>query len=270
MKKVLLPLFVCSTVVLSAQVYDVHPGSQSIANSGVSETAFWSAFQNPATLVQKERFQFSFQFENRYLIPELSTKAVQVGYCNPIVNIGLSFSHFGYGAYSEMMTGVTVARNFDNRFSLGVQGNLYTAYFGQEAGYKTTLLPQVGATVRLSERFTLGFNTFNPFQQHLKGDMVTKRLPSLFTLGTCYTLVPQLTWLVQVDKEVSSYFRMATGFEWQAVEFLCIKVGGYALSDFIGCFGVALDFSSYRFDLNCELHPQLGLNTLAKVSYTLH
>lgn len=253
----------------AAQVTDIIPAGTPIANTTVARTDVWSCFSNPATLIQPETWQAAMQFENKYLIPELSTKLVQAAYTNNIMNIGIGFSHFGYSKYNEMLAGITLSRNFGGKFSIGVQGNLYASYFSDEAGYQYAFIPQVGMTAHLATNFTLGFHAFNPFQQNLRTDHVEKRLPSLFSLGTDLRFAEDFCWTTQIDKEVSSSFRFATGFEWDMVEQFTLKIGGYGSEYFVGCLGVGLHFGGFGFDLNSELHPVLGVNLLGNLSYKL-
>ncbi len=262
-------LFISFVFSANAQMAEILPSSVSIAHTSVARTDLWSGFSNPATLIQPCRLQAALQFENKALIPELSTKLLQVAYMNKWVNVGLAFSHFGYSKYNEMLIGVVFARNFGNRFSLGIQGNFYTSYFSDETKYQSTFLPQVGLTFRATDRLVLGFQSFNPFQQKLKTDYVEKPIPSLFSLGTSYDIIPTLSWYVQIDKEVSSSFRVATGVEWQMVDLVRVKIGGYGSEYFVGCFGAGFDFYGFRLGINCEIHPILGVNTLVNIHYLL-
>ncbi len=270
MKKIfctLCPLALC--VALLGQVTDIIPSSVSIANTSVARTDVWSPFGNPATLVQSGTFQASMQYENKTLLPELSNKVVQGAYMNKWVNVGVAFSHFGYSKYNEMLVGLVLTRNFADRFSIGIQGNFYTSYFSPIIKYQSTFIPQVGMTARVSPKLTLGFQTFNPFQQNLKTDYIQKRLPSLFSIGTNYCFTDQISWHTQVDKEVSSQFRIATGFEWCMVDEFSVKIGGYGSQYFIGCFGAGIHFPGFQFNVNCEIHPVLGVNLLGNLTYTM-
>ena len=262
-------LLVSLTIYLGvfAQLTEIIPSSISIANTSVARTDIWSGFGNPASLIQPEGIQAAMQFENKSLLPELSTKLLQAAYNHKLLNVGVAFSHFGYSKYNEMLVGVAVARNFGDKFSLGLQGNLYTSYFSDKIKYQSTFIPQMGMTAHLTPDFTLGFHAFNPFQQNLKTDYVEKRLPSIFSIGTNYYFTDAICWLTQIDKEVSSTFRVATGFEWQLIDAFCVKIGGYGSEYFVGCFGAGIQFANLTFDVNCELHPILGLNLIGNLSY---
>lgn len=262
---VLILLFVNGLI--SAQISTIIPTSTSIANTSVADTKNWMAFENPAMLGYVDRAEIGTQFENRYLISQLSTKSVQVGIPSKLLNAGLSFSHFGYSLYQEMMVGMGFARNFSDKFALGLQFNYYTAFFAASNSYRGAFLPQIGLSTKLSPNFSLGFHSFNPFQTNLKTEFTTKRLPSVFSMGTEYFFSPELAWRTQIDKEVSSNYRFATGFEYQMIEQLSVKMGAYGSDYLIPCLGFGFNSRSVVISLNCELHPLLGLNTLAAIKY---
>ena len=252
---------------LQAQISNVIPSSVSIANASVADSRNWSAFSNPSTIGYLEKAEIGIQFENRYVISELSTKSIQIGLPIKLLNAGLSFSHFGYSLYHEMMIGLGFARNFSDKFAMGVQFNYYTAFFNASNSYRGELLPQIGLSVKLSPKFNLGFNTFNPFQTNIQTEFVTKKLPSVFSLGTEYFFSPELVWRTQLDKEVSSNYRFASGFEYKMLQNINVKLGVYGSDYLVSCLGLGFKFGSFLIDLNCESHLLLGLNTRVSVKY---
>jgi len=268
MKKIIFYLIIiafCQS--LHSQISTIIPSSPAIALTSVADTHNWTAFNNPAMLGYLDKPEFALQFENRYLLSELSTKSIQLALPSSLMNGGLSFSHFGYSLYHEMLLGLCFARNFSDKFAMGVQLNYYTAFFSASNSNHGTFLPQIGISVKLSPDFSLGFNTFNPFQSNIKTELVIKRLPSTFCLGTEYFFSGDFVWRTQVDKEVSSNYRFATGFEYQMLHNLAFKLGGYSSDYLVPCLGVGFKTGAFLIDLNCEMHPLLGLNTLAAIKY---
>jgi len=264
----LLAFFVSSQIVTSQISLNI-PSSASIAQTSTADTHSWTAFHNPAMLGYLEQTEFGILVDNRYLLSELSTKSVQAGLATNLVNVGITFSHFGYSLYHEMLVGLGFARNFSDRFAMGVQFNYYTAYFSASNSYRGALLAQVGISARLSTRFNLGFNTFNPFQTNIKTEYVVKRIPSIYSLGSAYFFSPDLVWRTQTDKEVSSNYRFATGFDYSMLQVLVVKIGAYATDYLVPCLGLGIHVGSIFIDLNGELHPLLGLNTMVSVKYRL-
>ena len=254
---------------INAQIAPIVPSSTSIANASVAVQNDWSAFQNTAALAHIDKLELAMQYENHSMVKEMSWKSAQAGINAKYVNIGVSFSYFGYSLYNEMIAGIGLARNFSDKFSMGLQFNYYSAYFsgGEENRYRSALLPQMGISSRLFPNFTVGFHAFNPFQTNIKTDLTEKRIPSIYSIGTNYEFAKNLAWLTQIDKEVSSNYRLATGFEYTMLQQLTVKLGAYRMDYLVPCFGVGLHLGQLHFDLNGELHPQLGLNTMARLKY---
>jgi len=268
MKKIILLLiYISFSQFVISQISNIIPSSTSIAQTSVADSHSWNAFHNPAMLGYLEKSELGLQYENKYLLSELSTRSVHAGYSSNLVNAGVSYTHFGYSLYHEMLIGLDLARNFSDKFAMGVQFNYYAAYFSSSNSYRSALLAQIGLSVRLTPSFSIGFNTFNPFQTNINTEYNIKRIPSIFSLGSEYFFSPELVWRTQIDKEVSSNYRFATGFEYQMLHHLTIKLGAYDSGYLVPCLGFGLNAGSFFADLNCELHPLLGLNTMAAVKY---
>lgn len=252
------------------QVAHVVPSARSVAQTAVADDASWNAFHNPAMLGYIRPVDLSVAYENRYLLKELSTKSIQAGFATPYVNVGASFSHFGYSLYHDMLMGIDVARDFGGKFALGLGFDYYMAYVAATGRYQGALLGRIGLSLRLVDRLVIGFSTFNPFQNNLRMELTTKRLPSVYSLGTAFYILPELVWRTQADKEISSRYRFATGLEYSMLGHIRVKAGGYATGRiFVPCLGFAARVSDYSADLDCELNPVLGLTAKITLHYAL-
>ena len=252
-----------------AQLASVLPTSISIANTSVANTENWSAFTNPANIGYVDEISFGFQYENRFLLSELSTKSLQFAIPTSLINTALSASYFGFSQYNEILLGIGFSRNFSDKFSLGLQFNYINAYFKTPNRYYGSFFPQFGLNYSLSSKFNLGFSVYNPFQSVIKSPFSTKQLPSIFSLGGAYKISPEFVFLFQADKEVSSDYRFALGAEYNMLQFLTVKGGIYHNGYLVPCFGFKTDLGTLSLDLNAELHPLLGLVSLASVRYSL-
>ena len=260
---------VLGNVLGQSQVSNVMPSSAHVANMQTARTDSWSCFHNPASLVQPSGWQLAAQYENRYFLSSLNTAMLQVGYTNEHVNVGVGYSFFGYSKYQEMMAGVAFARSF-GKFSIGLQANYLTLYYGDELGYKGTFIPQIGMTVNVLPELTIGLHGFNPFVQVLTiDDQVERKLPAIYSVGMDYCWQEVLHWSVQADYDVQASWRIATGVEWQAIERLVVKVGAYYQQQFVGCMGVAVTWDRLRLDTNFELHPLLGVICQGRIGYKI-
>ncbi len=265
---IFLILFFFIKINIYAQLVSVLPTSVSIANTSVADTENWTAFSNPANIGYINDINFGFQYENRFLLSELSTKSLQLAVPTSLINAAFSASYFGFSVYNEILLGVGFSRNFSDKFSLGLQLNYLTAYFRTSNRYFGSFFPQFGLNYAISAKFNLGFSAYNPFHSVIKSPFTTKQLPSIFSLGGAYKFSPELVFRFQSDKEISSNYRFALGAEYLMLNFLTIKGGIYHNGYLVPCFGFKTNLGTLSFDLNAELHPLLGLVSLASVQYS--
>ena len=260
-------IFVLETI--SAQVAFIAPSSVSVANASVADQSEWNAFQNTSALANVQNLEVAAQYENRFMVKELSTKSVQIAKNLKSINVGAAFSYFGYSLYNDMIAGFGLARNFSDKFSMGLQFNYYASYFScnEMNYYRGAFFPQFGVSSKIFPKLTVGFNAYNPFQSNIKTENTVKRIPTIYSIGTNYAFTENLNWLTQVDKEVSSNFRFATGFEYAMIDQLTVKLGAYATDYLVPCLGVNVNLQKFYIFLNTELHPLLGLNTQLCLKY---
>lgn len=245
------------------------PSSISIAETSVADTRTVNIFKNPAANAFAKQTEFAYQFENRYIINELSTNSVQALVSTSYLNIDFAFSYFGYALYHEMLGGIGFSRNFSDRFSIGVRFVYLTAYFSQDDFYKGTVLAQTGIIYKIKPRFAIGFETFNPFQSLIRTEFSTKKITSLFSLGTEFQITDDFVWRTQLDKEIGSKYRFALGFEYLMLEKIKLKLGSFVNDYFVAAGGVGLHLKNFQADFNCEVHPILGVSPLLRIKYSL-
>jgi hypothetical protein len=251
----------------TGQIATIIPSTESVANAAVADRQHWTAFGNPANSAFSEKIEIGIQYENRYFMKEFANRSLNFLLPTKYLNTSLSMSYFGYSYYNHILTGLGFARNFSDHFSLGLQFNYLTTYFAAQNNYRGAFFPQIGANIRLSPVIHLGFSTFNPFQADIKTEYTTTRLPSVFSLGIDYLIGENFVTRLQVDKEISSDYRVAAGFEYDMLQALTLKIGSYHLEYFVPCLGFGTRFGNFSFVLNGELHPRLGLITIASAKY---
>lgn len=270
MKKII--LFVLFTIIIKSsysQLSNVVPKSLSVANAAVSDNERWSGFANPASLASVDKLAAGMQYENRYFLPELSTRSVDFALHSSIVNVGFSASYFGFSLYNEVLLGLGFARNFSDRFSMGVQFNYLAGYFYSEQRYRGMLFPQIGLTAALTPSVVVGFSTFNPFQSGIRTETASNYIPSVFSIGTTYIFSDDLLIRLQVDKEIKTYYRLAGGIEYDVFKSFVFKAGAYNADFFVPNLGFETKIYRFVLNLNCELHPTLGLVNAASVRYCI-
>lgn len=254
---------------LQAQIATIVPSSYAPGNASVAYHKDWQPFQNPAALAHAQNYTVTLLYENRYITKELGNSVASLAIPTKYVNVGASFSYFGYSAYNEMLASVTLARNFGKVLNIGVEFDYYTVYLSPSERYRGAFMAQVGMQLQVLPNFMVAFNVFNPVFSKIKTDLVTKRLPSVFSLGTNYQLHEKVSWLVQLDKEVHSPMRWATGFEYAPFEEFTVRVGAYGSDYFVPTLGVGLAFNGFRFQLQTEYRHPLGLTMMGVLQYQI-
>ena len=257
-------LFVC--VSSYSQTVNILPASYFAGGVSVAQKGEWQGFHNPALLGACDRYEIATVYENRFGMKELSTQSLSFALPTSLISVGASISHFGYAGYSEMLAGISFARSFDNYFTMGVQFDYYSVSFSNSVGNKGVVVPQIGFLSEVTSDFYVGFNAFNPTHQQLKYQEIIKDIPCLLSLGVQYNFSGTFQWVCQLDKEVSSDLIWRTGFEYQPVPALVVRLGGYGapFSPTLGC-GVRL--GGLFFDVNFERHPVLGITSVGALRY---
>jgi len=57
------------------------------------------------------------------------------------------------------------------------------------------------------------------------------------------------------------------GFEYQMVQNINLKLGAYGSEYLVPCLGIGFKTGAFLFDLNCEMHPLLGVCPFAEIKY---
>ena len=257
------------TCFICTQAIHPVPSSVSVANTSTADVKNRTAFHNPATWSSCAQPQIVCSIEDRYLIPELATKTVMVLYPFQQFVSSLSFAHYGFSLYHEMIAGAAFVRDFSGKFSMGIQFNYHTAYFASSNKYHGTVYPQIGLLVPITPKIVFGFHVSNPFATGIKSEILTKYIPAIYSIGCSYSFSPEFSWRLQADKEIRSIYRIATAFDYIMMKHYRFQAGIYVHEYLVPCLGFGFDLGPFIFDVTTELHPLLGLNTIAQLQYNI-
>jgi len=254
---------------ISGQTYNLLPASISVANASVADSKYYSAFQNPANVALQTGTRAGISYESKFLLKALSQKTVHLSTSTSLLNIGLAATYSGYELHNELLSGVSLSRNFGNIFQLGIQYNYYSVYVAEANKRYAAFFPQIGLLVKVAPAINIGFATFNPGQQYIQLKYVKKQIPSIFSLGTDWKISDNLNFLFQTDRNVSGSYRIAGGFCYEMNDFICFKSGVYHADYLIPTIGFGVKLKNFGFHLNTELHPILGLTTGAAIQFSI-
>jgi hypothetical protein len=267
LKKLSILLCVIVGMHANAQRTTVIPSTFVSGNSSTAYTNDWLPFQNPSALAFQSKVGLSLLYENRYITKELANKAFNVWLPTKYLNIGGSFSHFGYSQYNEIIASLTFARKFSDKFAVGAEFDYYSVYLSESEAFKGIFTAQVGASILVTDDFLIAFRLFNPIFAKIKTTYTEQPLPVLFSVGSKYRIRNVVDWLIQFDKEVSSPLRWATGFEYITDNKFIIRFGAYGYDNIVPTFGTGIRFDGFKFDISADWNSILGFSLIGRLAY---
>jgi|YelNatPaOPRAMG01_1025707.scaffolds.fasta_scaffold04092_6 hypothetical protein len=253
-------------VEIKSETIVVIPQSYAAGNASVARTGDWLPFHNPALMEGIRQYTVSLLYQNRFQVKELSTESASLLMPLKNIQIGVSVAHFGFSAYSEMLVGLAAAHTFDKYLTIGIQVDYYSVRDAIAVNNKGVLIPHIGLLSQITPQWYIGFSTYNPTRQQIHYTLETKEIPSVFNLGVSYLFSKQFTGLGELSKTINAPLEWRFGFEYQPVELLTVRLGGYG-SPLVSTLGIGLKVNPFRVNVNIERHPVLGLSSVAGLQY---
>lgn len=240
--------------------------SRAPADASVAYSSYWTMFHNPAVLAFEKDVCVGIAYQNRFAMKELSSGSAYAGVPTKFMHVGLGVSHFGYSQYSESQIGLAFSKQFNPRFSIGMQIDYYAVCLSPEEGYASNAVVQVGILSEVMKNLFVGFHAYNPSQTNIKVGETQKRIPSVFSLGTSYFFSQDLLFLCQLDKEVEYDLRWKTGFEYSVLQQLSMRLG-VAGNPLLPSLGLGYKNKKVCLDVDFQRHPTLGLNSVCNLRF---
>ena len=236
-----------------------------MGNASVTFYDGWSGFNNQAGLAWCKKFSAGAYYENRFLVKELSIKAI--GAVLPVKKgaFGLSFSHFGFSLYNEIKTGLAFGMHFGNSFSAGIQIDYMRFSIGNDYGEDNFFTFEIGLQYRVKEKLLLGVHLFNPVPIKLTNDPV-ERLPTVLRFGIGWHISVNLLASAEIEKDLLNKPILKAGMEYHFVNPLYIRIG-YLTDPSQFTFGFGLEFGKLGFDIASSYNMVLGFSPQGSIIY---
>lgn len=250
-----------------AQFYQVMPASNTVADAAVSDTSGYVPYNNPAAIAFRQRMSAGFSAENKFLLKELMQNSLYLHFPLKYFHATINLMQSGFALYHEWMTGIHFSRSFLQKMSLGIQFNWFSFYSQFSDKYYNAFFPQIGLIYFPTEKWTLGFQVFNPLQTLIKQQEYTKYIPTVYQLGGSYNIHTSLVWRIQLSGELRSGYTLGSGFEYRFRPEIALK-GGLIWGEFaVSDIGFSYLKNQLEFHLNTRIHPLLGLQPLSSIVY---
>lgn len=259
-------------VLLACQVYvrgnDILPLGTVAGNAGVACSDHYTAWGNPAAAAYSSSVTFSLGYENRYFSPELSDEYISATIPTKYFNVSTSFNFFGFAEYHEMMANIVLSRQL-GRFALGVEIDYFNLYHMAYNRYRHAVTAQVGLHYRINANWMLGFRFFNPVFTQITSPEISRQLPVIIQLGSCYTLMSRLDLLLQIGYTFNQGVNWAAGVEYDMLKSLVAKIGVRGSDYIIPSIGAGVKFGKFDCDLIAEADLRIGMSLMFYLAYSL-
>jgi hypothetical protein len=268
MKKIILP--VCFLALLTG----AHAGNENqtcgarsgaMGNASVTLYDVWSAFNNQAGLGFVKKIGIGTNYEQRFLLSQLSAKALAFALPVKGGTFGLSYSSFGYSAYAESKYGLAFGKAFGENISAGIQLDYLTTHIAEDYGKKGMLAAEAGLQFRLLKKLTLGVHAYNLTRTRLAG-YNNERVPTVMRLGLNYKFSDKVFIALETEKDMDRKAVFKAGAEYKVVKEFYIRAG-ISSNPSLSCFGFGLDLKGFRLDVTATYHSVLGLTPQLGLSY---
>lgn len=245
--------------------YAIGARSAAMGNASVAMSDVWSTHHNQAGLAFMRQISVGANYENRFLIKELSIKSGVVAIPIKFGTIGLSIRNFGYSLYRENKYNLSFAKAFGDKFAAAFAFNYLTTKIAERYGNSAAFVGEVGLQAKPINDLTIGAHLYNPTRAMLS-KKAAERLPTIIRFGINYNLSKKVIFALETEKDLSKKTVFKAGVEYAAVKELYLRMG-IATNPVLSSFGFGIHLKNFNLDLAANYHQVLGITSQISLAY---
>jgi hypothetical protein len=226
----------------------------------------WSALNNPAGLAWYRQAGAGIYFGNRYLLKELSLKALAVTLPAGGGAFGISFRHFGFILCSEINGGISYALRLGRMFSAGVRIGYLRVHVADGFRDMNLCSAEAGFQFHASEHLWMGLHIVNPVPFRISSQS-TDRLPTVLRLGLSWRITGGLSSDLEIEKDLLRKPVLKAGIDYYPARAFSVRIG-FQSNPSTFTFGAGIEFGALRIDIASAYHMVLGYSPQASIIYT--
>jgi len=261
-----LTIFSCSSFICAAQFCSsVGARAGALGSASVTFTDVWSAFNNQAGLAHLKTFNVGVNYENRFLLPELSLKSFAAAIPFKGTTFALSASSFGYHLYSENKYGLALAKAFGENISAGVQFDYLKTQIAEGYGTKGVATVEIGVLAKPVKNLIIAAHLFNPVRSKLN-NYNNERVPTIMKLGASYSFSEKVVLITELNKITVEQVQFKVGLEYVLIKDLYIRAGMNTTTPNIAL-GFGITLKQFKIDISSSYHQVLGYTPQLAIVY---
>lgn len=270
MKQVLLGLLLLSSGLIFGQVFpQMGARSGGLGGVGLTLSDVYAIYNNPGAFGALDETSIGLNYENRFLLKEISTQSLAFGYhTTNHGNFGLSFQQNGFNLFREMQVGLVYSRQLFKGFYGGFGLNLHRLQIGENYGTRNTASGSLGIFYQAENDLRFGVRVQNISRTEL-AEYEDERFPTRFGLGFAYDFSEFLTWLAEIEKTIVHPINIKSGIEVNPHEAVYLRLGVNSYP-FQTSFGFGFKVNQLYFDMAALWHNTLGISPSAGLKYSFN
>lgn len=229
--------------------------------SAVAVSDGWSVFNNQAGIAWQNRPGAGFYFENRFLLKELSFKAMYLLLPVKSGAFGLSVHQFGFSLYNEFSAGLVYARAFGKHFAAGIGLDWLRIHLAEQYGTRNMATFEIGLQCRTSKSLTIGAHIYSPWPVRISRSF-KENIPTLICFGVAWNSLKNLVITLDLEKSIQQKAALKAGLEYHIANPFFIRIG-LATNPMEFTFGVGVESGKIRFNISSGYNWMLGYSPQA-------
>ena len=256
--------FILLAVEVNAQV---NTGARftGMGNTGSTLNDAYSLLSNPAGIARLQNPTLALSFENHFIGTDVRTESALAVVPTKILVAGAYVHNYGIPqVYSDLTTGVSLARLFGSALAMGLTVN-YHQLKVTNYGENKSISIDFGAQYYFTERWTMGAHFKNP-KNTANGNDLYKNTNTQVVLGNSYRFSTEILMSMDMKYILEQGLDGSLGMEYAIVEWLKLR-GGISLHHFQKYAGFGVGYKDFIFDMATVFHPRLGISPQIGLKY---
>lgn len=260
---VLVSLFITAAGLRAGEPLFVPHGADAMgmAYSVTATPGHWNCFHNQALLTACTATSFSAAFENRFMMADLSSKAVSAVIAIRSAQLGFVAAHYGNADYYRLFTGLGSAVKITDGIAIGLQADYVSEHGIGEYRDVSHVTFETGMTCNLSSSLTLGLHLFNPLSP-------LNSLPVSLETGLQWRQSDQLLLSVGSSKVSDEPLSVQCGLSWNIADRMILR-SGYMSSPSAFAFGIGVRTGPLQADAGFLISSMTGVTSSVSVIWTI-
>ncbi|MDR1369049.1 MAG: hypothetical protein LBJ72_02810 [Dysgonamonadaceae bacterium] len=216
-------------------------------------------FSNPAALSFIAGPKASVNVYNRYQMSELNSSCLSLIYPNRFLDAGIQTGYFGYDDYNCLFLHAGLAKQINDRFSIGSKISLVHLNSFLDENPQTGFSAGFGSVFYVSTVLKIGFSADNI------ASTFNEKNYSIHT-GADYQCLENLNLASEISYNAQKQFSLSLGAEYQIIDELCFRAGIKSNPE-TPSLGASYSFNKIDIGVAFMTHPILGNSSMIEISY---